>query len=164
VKIKGRAWCYGDNVETGFIIQSKYLKIIDLKELSTHAMGGIDPQFASKVKPGDIIVAGKNFGCGSSRETAPAVLKEVGVKAIVAASFGRIFYRNAVNLGIPMIECRETSLVKDGEVIEIDSEKGEIEIMDSGRKLKGSTLPDFMIKIVEAGGLVQFKRNQITKE
>jgi 3-isopropylmalate/(R)-2-methylmalate dehydratase small subunit len=100
----------------------------------------------------------------SAAGRAPAVLKKVGVKAIVAASFGRIFYRNAVNLGIPMIECRETSLVKDGEVIEIDSEKGEIEIMDSGRKLKGSTLPDFMIKIVEAGGLVQFKRNQITKE
>lgn len=160
MKIKGRAWCYGDNVETGLIIQGKYLKISDLKELSAHAMEGIDPQFVSKVKPGDIMVAGKNFGCGSSRETAPAVLKEVGVKAIVAGSFGRIFYRNAVNLGILLIESQETSLIKDGEVIEIDSEKGEIEITASGRKLKGSTLPDFMIRIVEAGGLVPFKRKQ----
>jgi 3-isopropylmalate dehydratase small subunit len=160
VKIKGRAWCYGDNVETGWIVQGKYLKINDLKELSTHAMEGIDPQFVSKVRPGDVLVAGKNFGCGSSRETAPAVLKEVGIKAIVACSFGRIFYRNAVNLGISLVESQETSLIKDGEVIEIDSEKGEIELVTSGRKIKGSRLPDFMISIVEAGGLVPFKRKQ----
>jgi 3-isopropylmalate/(R)-2-methylmalate dehydratase small subunit len=152
--IFGNVWKFGDGIDTDIIIPARYL-VLPLKEMKHKTMEPIDPEFAAKVKKGDIIVAGKNFGCGSSREQAPAVLKALGISAIVAVSFARIFFRNAINLGIPVIECDKIQdHIQTGNNIEIYPESGDIITPETKRNFSGSTLPDFLMEIVEAGGLI----------
>jgi len=151
--IRGRVWKYGDNVNTDVIIPGKYkFRITDVKELAKHAMEGIDPNFYKKIKQGDIIVAGKNFGCGSSREHAPVVLKQAGVGAVVARSFARIFLRNSINIGLPIVECDELfSKVKNQDVLEINLEEGTIHNLTSGANFSTKPMPKFLLKILKDG-------------
>ena len=161
--LKGRVWRYGDNVDTGEIIHSKFSKIRDKQVLAEHVMESIDPGFSAKVKPGDIIVAGRYFGCGSSREGAPIALLAAGIQAVVALTFGRIFFRNAINVGLPAIECPLASVVQEGELIEIDTFTGEIIIAETGQKLCCTPMPSFMQSIIEEKGLVGYKRKLMEK-
>ncbi|NHV46020.1 MAG: 3-isopropylmalate dehydratase small subunit [Candidatus Verstraetearchaeota archaeon] len=153
--IKGRIWKFGDNVSTDDIIPGKYkFKTIDLNELSKHVMEGLDPTFSSKVKPGDIIVAGKNFGCGSSREQAPLVIKHAGISAVIAKSFARIFFRNSINIGLPVIEEKELyDNVETGDIIEISLSDGKI--YAKGKVFNFKPIPSFLMRILEDGGLVE---------
>ncbi len=160
-KIEGKAWKFGDDISTDLIISGKYkFKIRDMKKLSEHAMEDADPDFADKVEKGDVIVAGENFGCGSSREQAPQVLKELGVGAIIAKFFARIFFRNAINVGIPVIESKEIPDETDeGDRLEIDLGAGKLKNIDKGKTYDIDPLPDFLIQILEDGGLVeQYKK------
>ena len=160
MKIKGRAWRFGDSVSTDDIIAGRYkFRTINMKELAKHAMENIRPGFAEKVKPGDLIVAGRNFGCGSSREQAPRVLKELGISCIVAKSFARIFFRNAVNVGLPVIECPEAAESADeGDIVEVDLSKGIVRNLSKGLEFRARPLPDFMLRILEDGGLTEHYR------
>ena len=152
-----KVWRYGDHVDTDVIIPARYLNISDLKELSEHAMEDIDTTFAPNVKPGDIIVAGRNFGCGSSREHAPIVIQQKGVACIVAESFARIFYRNAINIGLPVLEIgEEAKKIQAGDQVEVDFDKGEIHVVNKGLVIKTHPLPAFVRKIAEAGGLINY--------
>ena len=160
IVIRGRVWKYGDNVNTDVIIPGKYkFRITDVQELAKHAMEGIDPNFYKKIKQGDIIVAGKNFGCGSSREHAPVVLKQAGVGAVIVRSFARIFLRNAINIGLPIAECDELfSKVKNQDILEINLEKGTIRNLTSGAKFSMKPMPEFLLTILKDGGLVSHLR------
>lgn len=152
-----KVWRYGDHVDTDVIIPARYLNISDFKELSEHAMEDIDTTFAPNVKPGDIIVAGRNFGCGSSREHAPIVIQQKGVACIVAESFARIFYRNAINIGLPVLEIgEEAKKIQAGDQVEVDFDKGEIHVVNKGLVIKTHPLPVFVRKIAEAGGLINY--------
>ena len=152
--ISGKAWKFGDNVDTDVIIPGKYLRTTDMSVFASHVMEGIDPLFSQKVRKGDIIVAGKNFGCGSSREQAPLALKYAGVACIVAESFARIFFRNAINVGLAIIEARIGC--KEGDNIEVDLEKG---IVRNNEKTYPATkLPDFLREILADGGLVEHRK------
>ncbi|MCS7098256.1 MAG: 3-isopropylmalate dehydratase small subunit [Candidatus Methanomethyliaceae archaeon] len=153
--IKGRVWKFGDDISTDHIIPGKYkFKTIDLDELSKHLMEGVDPNFYSKISKGDIIVAGKNFGCGSSREQAPLIIKHAGIAAVVAKSFARIFYRNSFNIGLPVIESKDlVDYVNTGDIIEISLTDGKIYAKDMIFDFK--PIPDFLMKILEDGGLVE---------
>ena len=155
--IKGRAWKFGDNISTDHIIPGKYkFKTLDFKELAQHAMEGIDPEFSRKVQPGDIIVAGRNFGCGSSREQAPLVLKHAGVGAVVARSFARIFFRNSINVGLPVVICPEAyEAVEQGELLEVNLAEGMLKNLSKGTIFNFKPLPDFLLKILLDGGLVE---------
>ena len=152
-----KVWRYGDHVDTDVIIPARYLNISDFKELSEHAMEDIDTTFAPHVQPGDIIVAGRNFGCGSSREHAPIVIQQKGVACIIAESFARIFYRNAINIGLPVLEIgEEAKKIQAGDQVEVDFDKGEIHVVNKGLTIKIHPLPAFVRKIAEAGGLVNY--------
>ncbi len=154
--ISGKVWKFGDAIDTDIIIPARYL-ILPLEEMKHKAMEPLNPEFAAKVKEGDIILAGKNFGCGSSREQAPAVLKSLGIRAIVAISFARIFYRNAVNLGIPVLECKEIyEQVDEGDIVEINPLVGKINIPEKGMEFSATTLPDFLMEIINKGGLIPY--------
>lgn len=154
--ISGRVWKFGDGIDTDIIIPARYL-VLPLEEMKHKAMEPLNPEFAASVKEGDIIVAGNNFGCGSSREQAPAVLKALGIRAIVAVSFARIFFRNAVNLGIPVVECPEVyEQVNEGDIIGITPLTGKIRIPAKGMAFSGSTLPDFLLEIINKGGLIPY--------
>ena len=156
-----KIWRYGDHVDTDVIIPARYLNISDFKELAEHAMEDIDTTFAPNVRPGDVIVAGKNFGCGSSREHAPVVLKVKGVQCIVADSFARIFYRNAINIGLPIIECPEASRkISNGDEVEIDFNTGVIKDLTTGESFQGQAFPEFMQKIIAAEGLINYINSQ----
>jgi 3-isopropylmalate/(R)-2-methylmalate dehydratase small subunit len=153
--ICGNVFKYGDDVDTDVIIPARYLNITDMKQLSVHCREDIDAQFIKRVKPGDVIVAGSNFGCGSSREHAPAVILESGVSLIVASSFARIFYRNAINIGLPILECPEA--VKDfenGDVIKADLVNGTIENSRTGKVFKAKPFPPFIMEIIAKGGVL----------
>jgi 3-isopropylmalate dehydratase small subunit len=153
--LKGRVWKFGDDVDTDVIIPAKYLRSVDQTVWPKHVLEGLDPSFSSKVKPGDIIVAGKNFGCGSSREQAALAIKWAGVAAVIAESFARIFFRNTINNGLPLIECRGISkAVEEGEVIEVDLDSGEVST--SKGTLRSAPLPPFLQEIVNSGGLVEY--------
>lgn len=158
--IEGKVWKFGDDVDTDVIIPAKYLRSVDQSVWPKHVLEGIDPSFSSKVRKGDIIVAGKNFGCGSSREQAALAIKNSGVAAVVAESFARIFFRNAINNGLPLVECKGASrAVKEGEIIEIDLERGEVKTRSA--TLKALPLPPFLQEILRSGGLVEyFKKNR----
>ncbi len=157
MKASGRVFKYGDNVDTDVIIPARYLNSFDAEEPAAHAMEDIDPEFVHKVQPGDIIVAGKNFGCGSSREHAPLCLKTAGVSCIIAESFARIFYRNAINIGLPIIECKEASEeIEDGDQVEIDFDSGKIYDHTRGTEYQGQAFPPFMQELINAGGLVNY--------
>ena len=152
-----KVWRYGDHVDTDVIIPARYLNISDFKELSEHAMEDIDTTFAPNVKPGDIIVAGRNFGCGASREHAPIVIQQKGVACIIAESFARIFYRNAINIGLPVLEIgEEAKKIQAGDQVEVDFDKGEIHVVNKGLVIKTHPLPAFVRKIAEAGGLINY--------
>ena len=154
---KGKVFKYGDNVDTDVIIPARYLNIADPKELSTHAMEDIDADFVKNMHPGDIVVATRNFGCGSSREHAPLVLRENGVSCVIASSFARIFYRNAINIGLPIIECPEASKgIEDGDDVEVDFDSGMIYNRTKGTEFKGQAFPEFMQKIIKAEGLISY--------
>ena len=158
----GKAYKYGDNVDTDVIIPARYLNILDPDELSKHAMEDIDKDFVKTVEPGDVIVAGKNFGTGSSREHAPLVLKTCGVAAVIAPSFARIFYRNAFNIGFPILESSEAAeKIEAGNEIKIDFAKGEIANVTKGEIYKVEPLPEFMRALVESGGLAGYVRDKI---
>jgi 3-isopropylmalate/(R)-2-methylmalate dehydratase small subunit len=153
--ISGRTWVFGDGIDTDIIIPARYL-VLPLGEMKWKAMEPARADFAESVAPGDIVVGGRNFGCGSSREQAPAVLKALGVRAIVAESFARIFYRNAINLGLPVVECPGiAAAATEGEVISVDVTEGEVLVESSGRRLAGSKLPEFLLKIISDGGLIE---------
>jgi methanogen homoaconitase small subunit len=156
IMIKGKAWIYGDDVDTDVIIPGKYLRTKDTRVWAQHAMEGLDPQFAVQVQKGDIIVAGRNFGSGSSREQAPRALKEAGVAVVVARSFARIFYRNAINVGLPLIEADVTCCA--GETVVVDLKAGTVRVAD--KVYQGTRLPDFLMEILEDGGLVAHRRRQ----
>ena len=153
---QGTVFKYGDNVDTDVIIPARYLNIADPKELSSHAMEDIDTEFVKNVKPGDIIVANKNFGCGSSREHAPRVLKDNGVACVIAASFARIFYRNAINIGLPILECPAASeAINEGDVVAINFDTGVITDETTGQTFQAAPFPPFIQKIIKAGGLMK---------
>ncbi len=155
--VKGNTFKYGDNVDTDVIIPARYLAIQDRAELASHAMEDIDKSFVQKVNKNDIIVAGKNFGCGSSREHAPIVLQEAGVGCVIAETFARIFYRNAINIGLPIIECEEASKkINAGDEVYVNFDSGEIKDMTTGESFQGQAFPEFMQKIIKARGLVSY--------
>ena len=154
---RGTVFKYGDNVDTDVIIPARYLNTTDGSELAKHCMEDIDKDFASKVKAGDIIVADKNFGCGSSREHAPLAIKCAGVSCVVAKSFARIFYRNSINIGLPIIECEEAAeAIKAGDVVNIDFDSGIITDETTGKSFQGQAFPPFMQKIIDSEGLINY--------
>ncbi len=153
---KGRVFKYGDNVDTDVIIPARYLNIADPKELATHAMEDIDAEFVQKMQPGDIVVATRNFGCGSSREHAPLVLKENGVSCVIASSFARIFYRNAINIGLPILECEAAANgIDDGDTVSVDFDTGVITNETKGETYQAAAFPPFIQSIIQAGGLLK---------
>lgn len=153
MKLKGRAHCFGGDVNTDYIISGKYkFKTLDMKELASHVMEDLDPDFANKVQPGDFVVAGRNFGCGSSREQAPLALLNAGVGAVLAASFARIFYRNAINTGLPVVEC-DTAGISAGDELLADLDGGVLRNLTRGTETPIKPLPPFMLKVLADGGL-----------
>ena len=154
---KGKVYKYGDNVDTDVIIPARYLNSSDPAELATHCMEDIDKDFVNKVQKGDIIVATKNFGCGSSREHAPIAIKASGVSCVIAETFARIFYRNAINIGLPIIECPEAAKeIAEGDEVEVDFDSGVITDLTTGKTFQGQAFPEFMQKIIDLGGLVNY--------
>ena len=161
MKANGTVFKYGDNVDTDVIIPARYLNSSDPKELATHCMEDIDKDFVNKVQKGDIIVAEKNFGCGSSREHAPLAINAAGVSCVIAETFARIFYRNAINIGLPIIECPEASKgIEAGDEVEVDFDTGIITDKTKGTTFKGQAFPEFMQKIIKAEGLVNYINSQ----
>lgn len=157
IKLKGKVHKYGSNVNTDEIIPARYLNLSDLETLAKYCMEDIDKDFVKRVKTGDIIVAQNNFGCGSSREHAPAVIKAVGVSAVIANSFARIFFRNAINIGLPILECPQAvEALSNGDEVEIGLDAGEIKNISKNEIYKTQKFPDFMQKIIKAGGLLGY--------
>ncbi len=162
-KHTGNVFKYGDNVDTDVIIPARYLNTTDEKELASHCMEDIDKTFIERVKPGDIIVAQKNFGCGSSREHAPIAIKAAGISCVIAGSFARIFYRNAINIGLPILECGDAVKgLKQGDEVEVDFSTGEIKNLTTGKEFKAQPFPAFIQDIIESGGLIAaVKKNKL---
>ncbi len=161
--ITGRVWKYGDNVDTDVIIPARYLNISEPQELARHCLEDLDPAFAAGVRPGDIVVAGANLGCGSSREHAPLAIKAAGVACVVAESFARIFYRNAINIGLPILECpAAASAATAGQTLEIDLAEGSIRNLDTGESYRAAPYPPFMLDLIAAGGLIEYTRRKLS--
>ncbi|MBA7593705.1 2,3-dimethylmalate dehydratase small subunit [subsurface metagenome] len=156
MKLKGKVHKYGANVDTDVIIPGVYLTLTDPGELAKHCMEGIDSEFAQKVGKGDIIVAGTNFGCGSSREHAPIAIKASGISCVIAMSFARIFFRNAINIGLPLLECPQAAEESEaGDTLEVELSSGEIRNITQGKKFQAEPYPDFMLELISAGGLIE---------
>ena len=163
--IKGKVWTFGDNIDTDIIIAARYLNSSDPEHLAKYVMeDSVIPDFASKVKVGDIIVAGENFGCGSSREHAPIALKEAGVSAIIAPTFARIFYRNAFNMGLPIFELEKSAEIEEGDTVRVDMEAGVVINVSQAKTYKFVPIPAFMQELVDAGGLIAFAKQEISKK
>lgn len=169
MKFKGTAWKFGADVDTDAIIPARYLNTSDPKELAKHCMEDADPQFVHKMKPGDIIVADKNFGCGSSREHAPIAIKAAGISCVIAKSFARIFYRNSFNMGLPILECPEAvDAIAEGNEVEVDLDTGEIKVMNSELQTQNSKLfqaqaiPPFMQELINTGGLMEWVKRKVS--
>ncbi len=161
---KGKVWKYGDTVDTDAIIPARYLNVSAPEDLALHCMEDIDMDFAGMVQRGDIIVGGRNFGCGSSREHAPLAIKGSGVSCVIAETFARIFYRNAINIGLPILECPEAVTGTDaGQTLEVELETGTIRNLDTGQVFQATPYPPFMMEIISAGGLIEFTRKELTK-
>ncbi|MFI3200417.1 MAG: 3-isopropylmalate dehydratase small subunit [Eubacteriales bacterium] len=157
MKAKGSVFKYGDNVDTDVIIPARYLNTSDPKELAQYCMEDIDPTFVNKVKEGDLMVATKNFGCGSSREHAPIAIKASGISCVIAETFARIFYRNAINIGLPIVECEEAARdIDQGNEVEVDFDSGVITNVTKNKQYQGQPFPEFMQKIIRAEGLVNY--------
>jgi 3-isopropylmalate/(R)-2-methylmalate dehydratase small subunit len=163
-EIKGKVWNFGANIDTDVIIAARYLNSSDPEHLAKYVMEDADPDFPSKLNKGDIIVAGENFGCGSSREHAPIALKAAGVAAVVAPSFARIFYRNAFNMGLPIFELPESLEIKEGEEISINLDNGEINNLSNGKVYKFIPIPEFMQELISTGGLINYAKAEMQKE
>ncbi|MHA1358804.1 MAG: 3-isopropylmalate dehydratase small subunit [Candidatus Helarchaeota archaeon] len=163
-RIKGKVWKFGDNIDTDVIIPGRYLVIRDPNEMASHSFEPIRPEFAKNVKKGDIIVSGANFGSGSSREEAPFVLKTLGIAALVAESFARIFYRNAINLGIPLLELKGASTsFNENDVVEIYFKQGLIKNLTQNTEYTGTKLPPFLMEIIDAGGAIPAVKRRINQ-
>ena len=160
MNIKGKVYKFGNDVNTDDIISARYLNTIDPKELGSHCMEILDQEFPKKVKPGDIIVAGNNFGCGSSREHAPISIKGCGVTLVIAKSFARIFYRNSINIGLPIIELKDADDIAAGDELDVDLTKGEIKNVTKNKLYHAQPFADFVCQIVEKGGLVNWAKEQ----
>ncbi len=161
----GRIWMLGDNINTDVIIPGRYNVTTDRSQLARHCLCEIRPDFAAEVQPGDILLAGHNFGCGSSREHAPASIQASGIKVVIARSFARIFYRNAINIGLPVLICDEASLASsDGQQMEVNLQSGELHNLTTGQKFKAEPLTPFVEKIVMAGGIINYIEQRGTLE
>ena len=162
MKLKGNVYKYGANVDTDAIIPARYLNISEPDELAQHCMEDIDAEFLTKVQPGDIIVADTNFGCGSSREHAPVAIKAAGISSVIARSFARIFFRNAINIGLPLLECPEAvDNTEAGDSLEVELITGEIKNLTKGKTFFAKPYPDFMMGIINVGGLVEYTKRKI---
>ncbi|HEX2925907.1 MAG TPA: 3-isopropylmalate dehydratase small subunit [Ruminiclostridium sp.] len=160
---KGKVIKYGNNVDTDVIIPARYLNTSDPAELASHCMEDLDEKFIERVEKGDVMVAGKNFGCGSSREHAPISIKASGISCVIAETFARIFYRNAINIGLPIIECPEAAKdIKDNDKVEIDFDKGEIKNLSTGKTYQGQPFPEFMQEIISSDGLIKYIKNSLS--
>ena len=159
--LKGIVHKFGANVDTDAIIPARYLNVSEPGELAQHCMEGIDSDFLSRVKPGDIIVATTNFGCGSSREHAPIAIKAAGVSCVIAQSFARIFFRNAINIGLPLIECTQADEIEQGDELEVALGKGEIRDITRNKVFKAEQYPDFMLEIISVGGLIEHTKKTL---
>lgn len=160
MKIQGRVHKFGNDIDTDLIIPARYLTTSDPRELAAHCMEDADPGFSGRVKPGEMIVAGKNFGCGSSREHAPIAIKAAGVACVIAPSFARIFYRNAINIGLPILECADAGAIEAGHEVQVDLAAGEIADLTTGRRFSANPFPPFMQELIAAGGLVNYVRKK----
>lgn len=159
--MKGKAWKFGNNIDTDLIIPARYLNTSDPEELAKYAMQDADPEWVDKMNEGDIIVAGENFGCGSSREHAPIALKTAGVSVVIAKSFARIFYRNAINIGLPILESKAAAEeIQEGHEVEIDLKTGSIKDLKTKKTYKAQPFPNFMQKIIDAGGLINYLKKK----
>ena len=157
MKLEGKVWKYGDDVNTDEIIPARYLTTTDPDEMAIHCMEDIDPDFMKKISPGDIIIADKNFGCGSSREHAPIAIKAAQISCVIAKSFARIFYRNSINIGLPILESEEAaSKIDEGDLVSVDLVSGEIKNLAKNETYKAQPFPEFMQQIIEAGGLMKY--------
>ena len=163
-QITGKVWNFGANIDTDIIIAARYLNSSDPEHLAKYVMEDADPEFPKKLQRGDVIVAGENFGCGSSREHAPIALKAAGVAAVVAPSFARIFYRNAFNMGLPIFELPESLEIKEGEVISINLDNGEITNKTTNKTYTFTPIPDFMQELIAAGGLINFAKIEMKRD
>lgn len=164
MQIKGPVYRFGDDVDTDQIIPARYLNTTDPLELAAHCMEDADPEFAGVVQPGTVMVAGKNFGCGSSREHAPIAIKAAGVSCIIASTFARIFYRNAVNIGLPILECPEAaSALQNGDIVTIDLAKGVIKNLTRPGEYQAAPFPSFMQEIIQQGGLINYVQERMKK-
>jgi 3-isopropylmalate dehydratase small subunit len=164
VIIRGRVWKLGDNVDTDQLVPGRYLSLTDAQELASHCLEDVLPEFVSQVQPGDIIVAGENFGCGSSREHAPIALKTLGISCLVAASFARIFFRNAINLGLPALTSSEAAAaIQGGDTLQIDLDIGHIRDLTQGVEFSVAPLPGFLTEIIDAGGMTAYVREQVKR-
>jgi len=160
--MKGKAIKYGDNIDTDVIIPARFLNTSDPKELASHCMEDIDKDFKTKVKNGDIMIGGENFGCGSSREHAPLAIKESGISCIIAKSFARIFYRNAINIGLPILESKEAvENIQEGDIVSVDTENGIIKNLTKGTEYKSQAFPEFIKEIIKYGGLINYYRKKV---
>ena len=162
--MQGKVWKFGDNVDTDLIIAARYLNTSEPSELAKYVMEDADPEFVSKMSAGDIIVAGENFGCGSSREHAPIALKAAGVSAIIAPTFARIFYRNAFNMGLPIFELEEAVEINEGDTVRVDMDAGEVINVSQAKTYKFEPIPEFMQELVDAGGLIAFAKKEIQEQ
>ena len=159
MKVSGKTHKYGDNVDTDVIIPARYLNTPDAQELARHCMEDIDADFAARVRPGELLVAGKNFGCGSSREHAPLAIKTCGIACVIAATFARIFYRNALNIGLPILECPAAAeAISAGDEVSVDFASGVITDVTTGRTFQAEPFPPFMQELIAAGGLAAYRR------
>ncbi|MCI7047273.1 MULTISPECIES: 3-isopropylmalate dehydratase small subunit [unclassified Helicobacter] len=158
--MQGKAWKFGDNIDTDLIIAARYLNTSDEKVLASHLMEDARVDFVSLISKGDIIVAGENFGCGSSREHAPVAIKAAGIAAVIAKSYARIFYRNAFNTGLPILEIKETDSICEGDVLEIDLQGGVIKNITQNTQYHFTPIPPFMLELLEAGGLIPYAKSQ----
>jgi 3-isopropylmalate/(R)-2-methylmalate dehydratase small subunit len=161
--LKGKVYKFGNDINTDEIIPAKFLVTTDIYELAKGCMEGIYPGFSKKVSKGDIIVAGKNFGCGSSREHAPLSIKGVGVSCVIAKSFARIFYRNSINIGLPILECKDIDKINDGDILEIDLKKGIIKNVTQNKIYYTQSYPPFMQELIKSGGLIPWVRKRLMK-
>ena len=161
MRLTGKVWKYGPNVDTDAIVPARYLNVSTPEELALHCMEGIDPEFAQGVQPGDVIVATANFGCGSSREHAPLAIKGAGVSCVIGTTFARIFYRNAINIGLPILECQAAEEIEGGQTLEVELETGKIRNLDTGQTFQAEPYPEFMVGIIRAGGLIEYTRKEL---
>jgi len=164
-KLRGKAWVYGNDVDTDVIIPARYLVTSDPEELGRHCMEDLDPEFINKMKPGDVVVGGENFGCGSSREHAPLALKSAGVSCVIAASFARIFFRNAINVGLPIFESSEAvNGISAGDEVEVDPSTGIIRNLSKDETYRATSYPPFLRHLIEVGGLVPYVRERLKEK